>query len=294
MSDRLASATRETFASFQVRNFRLFFLGQGISQVGQLADPDRPDACWSSTSPAAAWPSASWPPASSGRSCCSGRGPAWSPTAATSAGSCSIVQVVAMAQSFAARRLWPSWTTRRWPPCSPWPRSAGLCMAFDNPARRSFVVEMVPEDLVHNAVSLNSAMMTSSRVIGPALAGLLITTVGYGWAFVVDGVVLRRRARRALADAHRGAPPGDRSPVGARARCGTACATSGDTPVLAIPLVMMAVVGTLAFNFQVVLPLIVTRTFDQSQGGLHPPLLVHQRSGRWSAPSGPPDGAASG
>ena len=48
---------------------------------------------------------------------------------------------------------------------------------------------MVPLEDVNNAVSLNSTVMTrSSRVIGPALAGLLVTTVGFGWAFVVDGV----------------------------------------------------------------------------------------------------------
>jgi hypothetical protein len=47
-------------------------------------------------------------------------------------------------------------------------------MAFDNPARRSLVVEMVPVGQINNAVSLNSALMTSSRVVGPALAGLLL------------------------------------------------------------------------------------------------------------------------
>lgn len=64
----------------------------------------------------------------------------------------------------------------------------GVTMAFDNPARRAFVVEMVEPADVPNAVSLNSAMMTSSRVVGPALAGALISTFGFGWAFVFDGV----------------------------------------------------------------------------------------------------------
>jgi len=54
----------------------------------------------------------------------------------------------------------------------------GVATAFDNPARRSFVVEMVPEESINNAVSLNSALMTGARVFGPALAGLLVTTVG--------------------------------------------------------------------------------------------------------------------
>ncbi|MGH9226972.1 MAG: MFS transporter [Acidimicrobiales bacterium] len=64
----------------------------------------------------------------------------------------------------------------------------GFCTAFDNPSRRSFVAEMVDEEDIGNAVSLNSAVMRSARVIGPALAGLLVTTVGFGWCFVVDGV----------------------------------------------------------------------------------------------------------
>ena len=64
----------------------------------------------------------------------------------------------------------------------------GVTIAFDNPARRSFVVEMVADDEINNAVSLNSALMTASRVVGPALAGLLVTTVGFGWCFLGDGL----------------------------------------------------------------------------------------------------------
>ncbi len=47
---------------------------------------------------------------------------------------------------------------------------------------------MVPEDHVHNAVSLNTALMTSARIVGPALAGLLIHVAGYGWCFTIDGL----------------------------------------------------------------------------------------------------------
>ena len=64
----------------------------------------------------------------------------------------------------------------------------GVTVAFDNPARRAFVNEMVAEEDVQNAVSLNSALMTSSRVVGPALAGLLVATVGFGWCFLADGI----------------------------------------------------------------------------------------------------------
>ena len=133
----------------------------------------------------------------------------------------------------------------------------GVLTAFDNPTRRSFVVEMVPTEQVTNAVSLNSALMTGSRVVGPALAGLLVATVGFGWTFLIDGtsyvavlvgLLLMRGAELTPA------------PLAARAkgqvREGLRYARS--VPRLWMPLVMMAVIGTLAFNFQVVVPLLVT------------------------------------
>ena len=64
----------------------------------------------------------------------------------------------------------------------------GIFTALDNPARRSFVTEMVPEKNVQNAVSLNTALMTGSRIVGPAIAGLLVSTVGYTWCFLGDGL----------------------------------------------------------------------------------------------------------
>ena len=64
---------------------------------------------------------------------------------------------------------------------------------FDNPARQTFVSEMVGLDLMPNAVSLNSVLINSARVIGPAIGGVLILTVGVGTCFIVNtGVVCRR------------------------------------------------------------------------------------------------------
>ncbi len=98
-----------------------------------------------------------------------------------------IVQSIAMLQSFALAALAFSGSPPVW---SIYIVAfvGGMTTAFDNPARRAFVVEMVPVEDVQNAVSLNSALMTSSRIFGPALAGLLIVTVGYGWCFAVDGL----------------------------------------------------------------------------------------------------------
>ncbi len=136
----------------------------------------------------------------------------------------------------------------------------GVTVALDNPARRAFVVEMVPEADVPNAVSLNSALMTGSRIVGPALAGLLIGTTGFGWCFLLDAI-----SYLAVIAALGAMRPAELrpSPVAARAkgqvRQGLRYARS--IPELWIPLVMTAVIGALAFNFQVVVPLFVTKTF---------------------------------
>ncbi|MCU1392105.1 MAG: arabinose efflux permease family protein [Ilumatobacteraceae bacterium] len=135
----------------------------------------------------------------------------------------------------------------------------GIATAFDNPARRAFVVEMVPESDVQNAVSLNSALMTGSRVFGPALAGLLIATTGYGWTFMVDAlsyiavivglIMMRTKENRRPVVTPKGK---------GQIRAGLRYART--QPELWVPLVMMAIVGTLTFNFQTVMPLLVKRT----------------------------------
>jgi MFS family permease len=262
MKRRLAAFTNETFASLRIRNFRLFFFGQGISQVGNWLTLVAQvllvlDLTGDGVAVGFLTACQFAPILLLG---------AWAGLVADRSDKrrlLMIVQVGAMAQSFVLGAL----AFMDHPPLAAIYVVAvfgGIALAFDNPARRAFVNEMVPEDLVHNAVSLNSAMMTSSRVIGPALAGLLITTVGYGWAFVADGAsyvavlvalwLMRPHELRRAAAAPRGK---------GQVRAGLRYAWG--VPQLRVPLVMMAVVGTLAFNFQVVFPLVVTRTFDQSK-----------------------------
>ncbi|MEP7114076.1 MAG: MFS transporter [Ilumatobacteraceae bacterium] len=135
----------------------------------------------------------------------------------------------------------------------------GIATAFDNPARRAYVVEMVPEANLQNAVSLNSALMTGSRVVGPALAGLLITTVGYGWTFAIDGlsylaVILGLFMMRTSENRPHVVTPRGKGQV----REGLRYVRT--IPELFVPLVMMAIVGTFAFNFQTVMPLLIKRT----------------------------------
>jgi MFS family permease len=64
----------------------------------------------------------------------------------------------------------------------------GLINAFDIPARQSFMVEMVGKEDLMNAIALNSSMFNSARMIGPAVAGILVATLGEGWCFFVNGV----------------------------------------------------------------------------------------------------------
>ena len=137
----------------------------------------------------------------------------------------------------------------------------GTINAFDNPVRRSLVTELVPRSDVANAVGLNSALMTGSRVIGPALAGVLIAGPGAGAAFVLNAVTyLAVIAALARMDRSRFRPTPRVAKARGQLRDGLRYVRR--SPELMLPLVLMAVVGMFAFNYQVTLPLLAERTFD--------------------------------
>ena len=168
-----------------------------------------------------------------------------------------IVQAIAMVQSFALAAL----AFSGHPPVLAIYAVAlvgGITVAFDNPARRAFVVEMVETEDMNNAVSLNSALMTSSRVVGPAIAGLLITTVGFGWCFLADGLsyiaVLIALYMMRTEELH---PSAVAKRAKGQVREGLRYARK--VPELWLPLGMMAIIGTLSYNFQTVFPLFATR-----------------------------------
>ncbi|HEX8770352.1 MAG TPA: MFS transporter [Acidimicrobiales bacterium] len=135
----------------------------------------------------------------------------------------------------------------------------GCLLALDNPVRRSFVTELVTKDDVANAVTLYSALVNSSRIVGPALAGLLVVTVGYGWCFVLDAVsylavfvalgMMRTGELRAVEVTPRGK---------GQVRAGLRYVRS--VPDLWVPFVMLAIIGLLSYNFTVVFPLFVERS----------------------------------
>ncbi|HUC06593.1 MAG TPA: MFS transporter [Solirubrobacterales bacterium] len=137
----------------------------------------------------------------------------------------------------------------------------GLVNAVDNPTRQSFVIEMVGADRVVNAVSLNSVIVQAARIVGPAVAGLLIAGFGVVPCFAINALTfvamilaLWRMDPRGLHAAPIAAP--QRGAIRAGLRYVRA------TPELAVPLALMALVGTLGFNFQVVLPLLARFSFD--------------------------------
>jgi MFS family permease len=136
----------------------------------------------------------------------------------------------------------------------------GMVNVFDNPGRQSFVTEMVGKDQVINAVGLNSGVFTLARVIGPAIAGVLIAAVGTGWCFLYNGlsyfpVVLALALMRPW-ELHRGQPA-----ARARGQIRAGIRYAWATPELRFPLLLMLVVGTLAFNFSVLMPLMASFVF---------------------------------
>jgi MFS family permease len=248
---------RSTFSSLSIRNFRLFFTGQLVSQVGTwLTSIALVLLVLHRTGSGVAV----------GLLTAAQFGPilvlgAWAGLVADRSDKRRLLlttQTLEMLQSFALAAL------AFWPAAPLWSFYVvafvgGVMLAFDNPARRSFVSEMVPESHIQNAVSLNAALMTGSRIVGPALAGLLTVTVGFGWCFAVDGLsylaviaslILMHRAEL------RQPPAAERE--GGQVRAGLAYVRR--TPDLWIPLVMLAVIGTFTFNFSVVLPLLIERT----------------------------------
>ncbi len=128
----------------------------------------------------------------------------------------------------------------------------GLATVVDNPARQTFVNEMVPKDLVRNAVGLNSGNFQLARMLGPAAAGVLISAVGIGWAFALNALsylavlgalaMMRSRELQRMPLAPRG--PG-------QLREGLAYVRR--TPALLWPIVLVFFVGTFGYNFAIIL-----------------------------------------
>jgi MFS family permease len=134
----------------------------------------------------------------------------------------------------------------------------GIGNAFDNPTRQSFLVEMVGRTDLPNAVALNSAQFQTARMLGPALAGVIIATVGTALCFTLNALsFIAFLSALALMRTHELRPARRTAPRRSLfAEVAQAVAYVARTPRLRLPLALMAVIGTFGFNINVLLPLL--------------------------------------
>ena len=142
----------------------------------------------------------------------------------------------------------------------------GCAAAFDAPVRQTFVAELVGDEDLSNAVALNSTSFNAARMIGPAIAGLMIAWVGTGWAFLFNGAsfgavlislgLLRRSELRPNARAHRakGSFTGGFRYVWGR-------------PDLKAMMVMLFLIGTFGLNFPIFTSTMAVRVFHTDARG---------------------------
>jgi MFS family permease len=262
---RLRRFTRETFTSFSVRNYRLYYIGQIISTSGTFMQ-----------SIAQAWLVLSISHSGTALGIVSALqyipvlffGPLGGVVAdrfskrtvlyftQSAAGVLAIILGVLVALNQV--QLWMVYILAF---CLGWVN------VFDNPTRQSFVVELVGEDKLRNAVTLYSTLVNLSRVIGPAIAAGLIALVGLAPCFIINGisyaaVVIMLSVMRP-GELHL-APPLPRT----KGQLQEGVRYVMAMPVLRDILIMMTLVGMLTYEFQVSLPLMAQFTFSAGASGL--------------------------
>ena len=259
--NHLKAILGKTFLSLRTRNFRLFFIGQTISNTGNwLTNVTLILLVLHITNSGAAL----------GILAACQYGPilllsVWAGAIADRFNKRNllfITQSLEMAESFALAAL----ACIHNPPVIAFYIVAtvgGVLLAFDNPLRKSFVSEMVPKSDIPNAVVLYSTIVNISRIFGPALAGILVVTVGYAWCFIIDAIsyvaviaclwlmhthelqtlLIKPKSKGEIRDSFRYVM---------------------SMPVLWISFIMLAVIGSLAYNFTITLPLFVTDSLHGS------------------------------
>jgi MFS family permease len=145
----------------------------------------------------------------------------------------------------------------------------GCVAAFDAPARQTFVSDLVPEDDLPNAVALNSTSFNAGRLIGPAVAGVLVGMVGFGWVFLINaasfGAVLASLGALRLGALHHGA----RAPRAPGSLAG-GLRYVREHPDLRTVLLMLFLIGTFGLNFAIYIATMSVSAFHAgaSQYGL--------------------------
>ncbi|MGC4014391.1 MAG: MFS transporter [Luteolibacter sp.] len=141
----------------------------------------------------------------------------------------------------------------------------GCVAAFDAPARQTFVSELVDEEHLSNAVALNSTSFNAARMLGPAVAGMLIASVGSGWVFILNALsfvaVIRSLCRLRLGELHRG-----KRQQKTRGSLGDGFRYVWGRGDLMAVLVMFFIVGTFGINFPIFISTMSVSVFHMGAG----------------------------
>jgi MFS family permease len=145
----------------------------------------------------------------------------------------------------------------------------GIGNALDNPTRQAFVVELVGREDLANAVALNSTIFNTSRIVGPAVAGIAIAWIGVAGCFflnaasfiaTIGGLLLMNPAKFYAAR-----PPKEHGNV--LKQIGEGLRYAVTTPDIALVVLLMGILGTFGYNFTVVLPLIADEVLHAGPAG---------------------------
>ncbi len=137
----------------------------------------------------------------------------------------------------------------------------GLVTVVDNPARQVFVNEMVPTRLLRNAVSLNAGTFQMARLIGPAIAGVLIAAVGSGWAFAINSVTFVATILALAAMDKSQLTPSQPAPREKGQLLGGLRYVAA-RPQLMWLIILVGLIGTFGYNFAIILSAYAKNVFD--------------------------------
>ncbi len=264
MIPALDTFTRRTFASLAIRNYRLFFIGQAVSMSGTWMQTVAQgllvlQLTGSGTALGVVTALQTLPVLLFG---------AWGGLIADRYPKRAILYAVQVVSGLASLLMGTLVVAGR---IELWMVYAiavvlGAVKVFDNPTRQTFVREMVGNDLLRNAVSLNSTEMNLTRVIGPAIAGVFVATLGVGACFIANGIsflapiiTLTLMRRNELHPAKRVARAKGQLVEGLR--------YVAEIPTLRNTLLMMAIIGTFTYEFSVILPLFAEFSLHRAATG---------------------------
>ncbi|MEA2594950.1 MAG: hypothetical protein QOF01_1419 [Thermomicrobiales bacterium] len=255
---------RQTFSSLRIRNFRLYFIGQGISlsgtwmqTIGQGLLVLRLSGSGTELGVVTALqtlPILLFGPLGG---VIADRFPKRQVLYATQVAAGALALILGLLVATDEIRIWMVYILAI---------GLGVVNTVDNPTRQTFVLEMVGRDALANAVSLNSMEINLARVIGPSIAGTLIALVGLSACFIVNGLsylaVVAVLAKMRPGELQ----PAPRAPR-ARGQILEGLRYVRSSPVLLNILLMMAIIGTFTYEFTVILPLFAEFTFGSGAGG---------------------------